>query len=99
MATEYKITLEITHISGTCLGGCKLNQTYDLSTTKTDNLCGTFYHGLFPLLSVFDYDGELWFAKDKNNVEVRCPDYINDVRGILRREPIGQRKMPPEFGG
>lgn len=97
MAKEYKITLEITHIGGTCLGGCEIGKKYELSATKTDNLCGTFYHSLFPMLCVFDYDGNIWFLKGKDEMEIRCPDYINDVRGILKREYLGEKKLPPEF--
>ena len=95
MSKEYKITLEITHVAGICFGGCKVGQKYDLSITKTDNLCGTFYHSLFPMLSIFEYDGDLWYLSDKNQMEVRCPDYINDVRGIMKREYVGERKPPP----
>jgi hypothetical protein len=29
-------------------------------------------------------------------MEVRCADYINDVRGILRRECLGELTLPPE---
>ena len=96
MPKEFKITLEITHVGGICMGGCKSGQSYTLSTTKTDNLCGTFYHSLFPTISVFESDGEFWFLPDKDRMEVRCPDYINDVRGILKREYVGELKLPPE---
>jgi uncharacterized repeat protein (TIGR04076 family) len=96
MPKEYKITLEITKVGGLCMAGCKVGQTFELSTTKTDNVCGSFYHSLFPTISVFDNDGELWFLPDKNKLEVRCPDYVNDVRGILKREYVGELKLPPE---
>jgi len=96
MSKEYKITLEITQVGGICMGGCTVGQRYELSTTKTGNLCGTFYNSLYPTLAVFEYDGEMWFLPDKNQMEVRCPDYINDVRGILKREYVGERKLPPE---
>jgi len=96
MPKEYKITLEITRVSGICMAGCKVGQKFDLSTTKTDNICGTFYHSLFPTISVFGNDGDMWFLPDKNKLEVRCPDYINDVRGILKRVYVGELKLPPE---
>ena len=47
-------------------------------------------------LLVFNYDGDLWFLSDKNQLEVRCPDYINDVRGTLKREYAGEIKLPPK---
>ena len=96
MPKEYKITLEITKVGGICMAGCKVGQKYELSTRKTDNLCGTFYHSLFPTISVFANDGDLWFLPDKNQLETRCPDYVNDVRGILKREFVGELKLPPE---
>ena len=96
MPKKFKITLEITKVGGICMSGCKVGKTFDLSDNRTDNLCGTFYHSLFPTISVFDYDGDLWFLSDKNMLEVRCPDYINDVRGILKREHVGEIKLPPE---
>jgi uncharacterized repeat protein (TIGR04076 family) len=96
MPKKYKITLEITNVGGICMSGCKVGQKFDLSDNRTDNLCGTFYHSLFPTISVFDYDGDLWFLSDKNKLEVRCPDYVNDVRGILKREYVGELKLPPE---
>jgi len=96
MPKEYRITLEITRVGGICMAGCRVGQTYDLSTTKTDNLCGTFYHSLFPTISVLGSDGDMWFLPDKNKLEVRCPDYINDVRGTLKREYVGEMKLPRE---
>jgi uncharacterized repeat protein (TIGR04076 family) len=96
MAKEYKITLEITKVGGICMAGCMVGQKYELSTRKTDNLCGTFFHSLFPTISVFANDGDLWFLPDKNQLEARCPDYINDVRGTLKREYVGELKLPPE---
>ena len=96
MPKKYKITLEITKVGGICMSGCKVGKKFDLSDNKTDNLCGTFYHSLFPTISVFDYDGDLWFLSDKNKLEVRCPDYVNDVRGTLKREYVGELKLPPE---
>lgn len=96
MAKKYKITLEITYVGGICLSGCRSGQIFDLSDNKTANLCGTFYHSLFPTISVFHYDGDLWFLSDKNQLEVRCPDYVNDVRGILKREYAGELRLPPE---
>ena len=96
MSKQYKITLDITHVGGICMSGCKIGQKYDFTGMKTDNLCGTFYHSLFPTISVFEYDGELWFLSDKNRMEVRCPDYVNDVRGILKREYMGERELPAE---
>ena len=97
MPKEYKITLEITRVGGNCMAGCKVGQKYDLSIMKTDNLCGTFYNSLFSMISVFEYDGEVWYLPDKNLIDVRCPDYINDVRGILKREYIGELKLPEGF--
>jgi len=96
MPQEYKLTLEINHVGGICMAGCKVGEKHDLSDTKTDNLRGTFYHSLFPTISVLDSDGDRWFLPDKNKMEVRCPDYINDVRGSLNREYVGEVKLPPE---
>ena len=96
MPKEFRITLEITHVGGICMAGCKVGQTFELSTRKTDNLCGTFYHSLFPTISVFQNEGEFWYLPDKNTFPVRCPDYINDVRGILKREYLGEIKLSPE---
>jgi len=90
MAKKYKITLTITHVGGKCGAGCEIGKKYELSPIKTDNLCGSFYHHLFPIISVFNSGGELFFLKDKDRIEVRCPDYINDVRGTLEREVIGE---------
>jgi uncharacterized repeat protein (TIGR04076 family) len=84
------MTLEITHVGGTCAAGCKVGQTYDLSPIKTDNLCGTFYFVLVPELAVFACDGQLPYGEEKDKLEVRCPDYKNDVRGILTRELVGE---------
>jgi hypothetical protein len=56
----------------------------------------TIYHSLFPTISVFCNEGEFWFAPDKDNMEIRCPDYFNDVRGTLKRECVGELQLPPE---
>jgi uncharacterized repeat protein (TIGR04076 family) len=96
MPKDYKITLEIKKVGGICMAGCKVGQKFELSTTKTDNLCGTFYHSLFPTISVMANDGDMWFLPDKNQLETRCPDYVNDVRGTLKREYVGELQLPPE---
>ena len=93
MTKKYKITLEITYVGGICMAGCKVGQIYELSTRKTANLCGTFYNSLFPTISVFQNDGELYYLPDKDSFPVRCPDYLNDVRGILKREYVGELKL------
>ena len=88
MAKKYKITLTITHVGGKCGAGCAVGGKYELSPIKTNNLCGSFYHQIYPTICVFNSGGELFFLKDKDKIELRCPDYINDVRGVLVREEI-----------
>lgn len=92
MPENYKITLTITSIGGICNAGCKVGDVYEISSIKTDNLCGFFYHSLFPTLCTFDYGGNIWFLPDKDKMEVRCPDFFNDVRGILERRRIEQKE-------
>ena len=91
MANKKRLTLTITNVGGTCMAGCKVGGTYDISTIKTDNLCGNFYRSIYPWIHVFYHDGEVSFLPDKNSMEVRCPDYINDVRGRLVREAIEEK--------
>ena len=88
MPGKYKLELTITHVGGTCMAGCKIGGKYDISTIKTDNMCGNFYRSIYSWIHVFYHDSDVWFLPEKDKMEVRCPDYINDVRGELVRVPI-----------
>lgn len=92
MPENYSITLTITSIGGTCNAGCKIGNKYDISSIKTGSLCGFFYNSLFPTLCTFGYGGNIWFLPDKDKMDVRCPDFFNDVRGTLERVPIEKKE-------
>ena len=85
MAKEYNITLTITNVGGKCPYGIRTGYKYNISPMRTDNLCGIFPHTIYPTLTAFYFGGEMSFLMDKNKIEVRCPDFRNEVWGSLER--------------
>jgi len=88
MAKKYNITLTITNVGGICPYGIRTGDKYNISPMKTDNLCGIFYHTIYPTLTTFYFGGEMSFLIEKDKMEVRCPDFRNEVWGIIERTPI-----------
>ena len=91
MAKKYNISLTITNVGGICPYGIRTGDKYNISPLKTDNLCGIFYHSIYPTLTTFYFGGEMSFLIEKDKMEVRCPDFRNEVWGIIERTPIEKK--------
>lgn len=50
-----------------------------------DGLCGGFYHDIFPTITALQFGAEYPWVKDKDRMEVECPDRVNLVKVELRR--------------
>jgi uncharacterized repeat protein (TIGR04076 family) len=79
-----EIIATITDVKGTCNAGHQKGDTFEISCHNPGGLCGFFYHDIFPMLSVFQFGGNLpWWKGD--TIELQCPDKYNLVNLTLKR--------------
>ena len=85
----YKVIGTIKALSG---GGCphfeyNVGDEIELSTHYAGNLCGAFYHSIYPQIFMLEFGGkypETW--GNKGAVSFQCPDLKNPVTIVLRQE-------------
>ena len=80
----HKIVATIVAVKGTCDAGHSPGESFELSCHNPSNLCGFFYHDIFPSLCTFQFGGNLpWW--ETNIIELQCPDSCNLVTLRLER--------------
>jgi uncharacterized repeat protein (TIGR04076 family) len=82
----YRIVGTIKAVKGTCTAGHKVGDKVELSGLSAGNLCGFFYHDIFPYVVMLEFGGgfpEEW--GDPEIVELDCLDKGNTVTIELRR--------------
>jgi len=81
----YKVTATVIESRGTCGAGHKAGDTFEISCHDPGELCGFFYHFIFPDLQTFQFGGNLpWW--DGDTIRVQCADTSNLVTIELHRE-------------
>ena len=82
-----KVIATITDVKGTCNAGHKKGDTFEISCHNPGDLCGFFYHDIFPSLSAFQFGGDLpWWEGD--TIQLECADKYNLV--TLKLERVGR---------
>lgn len=76
---------KIVRVKGHCGWGHKEGDVFELSAHNTANLCGFFYHDIFPTIIMLQFGGGFPWG-DSSMAVVECPDRANAVRMELRRE-------------
>jgi uncharacterized repeat protein (TIGR04076 family) len=85
MSEEYKITAVVTGLKGKCNKGHKIGDKIQLSTLDSGGLCGSFYHDIFPAITLLQYGGVFpWMQGD--TIKMECPDRYNLLQIELCRE-------------
>ena len=74
----------IESVAGSCTLGHKKGDKFDLSMHMTSGLCGAFYHSIYPFILALQFYANFPWLKDKNSIEVPCPDNCK-VKMILKR--------------
>jgi len=78
------LNAEIISVKGECSAGHKVGDTFQFGCWDTGGLCGFFYHGIFPNLSVMQFGGQYpWDPADELTLE--CPDRENSVTIRIRK--------------
>lgn len=73
-----KVTARIVEIKGRCNAGHRQGETFDICCHAPGDLCGFFFHDIFPSLSTFQFGGSLpWWEGD--TIRLQCPDPLNRV--------------------
>jgi uncharacterized repeat protein (TIGR04076 family) len=85
MEKEKTLRAEVIEQKGRCAAGHKKGDVLRISTLRSCNLCGSFYHGIFPSLQTYEYGGRLpwWRGED---LVVTCPDPANPVTLRITRD-------------
>lgn len=79
-----KIIATIASVKGQCNAGHQTGDTFEISSYNPSELCGYFYHDIFPNLLTFQFGGTLpWWKGD--TIELQCPDSYNLVTLKLER--------------
>jgi len=75
---------EVINVKGKCSAGHYAGELIDLSCYDSGGFCGFFYHDIFPMLSTFQFGGNMpWWEGDE--IILPCPDQENQVS--LKRFP------------
>jgi uncharacterized repeat protein (TIGR04076 family) len=75
---EKTLRAEVIEQRGHCHAGHRKGDVLRISTLRTCNLCGSFYHDLFPALQTYEFGGKLPWWQGEGFVAV-CPDPNNPV--------------------
>ncbi|MGE5370430.1 MAG: TIGR04076 family protein [Solirubrobacterales bacterium] len=80
----FKVTATITGVKGLCNAGHREGDTFEISCHNPSEMCGLFFHSIFPNLMTFQYGGGLpWWNSDA--IYLHCPDPQNLVTVKLER--------------
>jgi len=82
----FRVVGTIKSVKGTCQAGHKAGEQIELNAHRSGNMCGFFYHDIFPYLIMLQFGGGFpveWGGPDI--VELECLDKANAVKIELRR--------------
>jgi uncharacterized repeat protein (TIGR04076 family) len=80
----YKIIATVTDVKGECSAGHRVGESFEISCHNPSELCGFFYHHIFPNLQTFQFGGNMpWWQGD--SIQLQCPDILNLVTIRLER--------------
>lgn len=79
-----KVVATIVGVQGHCNAGHQEGDTFEISCHNPGELCGFFYHNIFPSLFAFQFGANLpWW--DGDTIQRECPDRRNLVTLKLER--------------
>jgi uncharacterized repeat protein (TIGR04076 family) len=74
----YRMVATVIDVKGNCSAGHTLGESFEISCHNSAELCGFFYHQIFPHLQTFQFGGSMpWWQAD--TIQLRCPDIQNQV--------------------
>ena len=82
----YRVVATVKEVRGQCNAGHKEGDSFEISCHNPSELCGFFYHNMFPSLYAFQFGANPSWWKDET-IEVKCPDLHNLVTVKLERTP------------
>jgi len=81
----YEVKGIIISRKGHCNANHKVGEEFDFSGGRCPDMCGAFYHTIFPTIRAMGYGGDIDWLEDKNVAQSVCPDFKNQVVIELRR--------------
>lgn len=92
---NYKIIGKVVNIKGTCVAGLKVGDEIDLTIPcmpedyaewkKKPKICPHLLSSIFPQTLILQGEGEILWAKGKDEIKVMCPDPENIVALVVKR--------------
>jgi len=82
----FRVIATVKEVKGHCNAGHKVGDQFELSGHNTGNMCGFFYHDLFPYVIMLQFGGGFppeWGNPDV--IEMSCMDRMNEVTIELQR--------------
>ena len=81
----YEVKGIIISKKGRCVANHKVGEEFDFSGLRCPDMCGSFYHNIFPTIMALKFGADIDWLKDKNVARAVCPDMKNPVVIELRR--------------
>lgn len=82
----HRVVGTIKEVKGVCSAGHKVGDKIELSGYSSGELCGFFYHEIFPYIIMLQFGGGFPAEYgDPDVVEMECVDRVNPVKIELRR--------------
>jgi uncharacterized repeat protein (TIGR04076 family) len=79
-----KMTAKVLSVKGVCNAGHEIGDKFPLSCRYPGQLCGYFFHDIFPSISVIQHGGAFpWWSEDQRTFEYHCPDQANQVSLLI----------------
>jgi uncharacterized repeat protein (TIGR04076 family) len=82
----FKVIGTIKATRGKCMYGHKVGDVLELDAHDASNLCGFFFHDLFPYILMLQFGGKFPDSWGGDVLEFDCMDKANAVTIELRRE-------------
>jgi len=79
-----KVMGTIKSVKGHCNAGHKVGDQFELSIHKTSGLCGSFYHTIFPYITMLQFGGSFPKEWGGTTMVLECIDKYNAVTIELR---------------
>jgi len=79
-----RVVATITGVKGKCNADHAEGDAFEISCHNPAELCGFFYHHIFPALATFQFGGSFPWWKE-NSIELQCPDPYNLATMRLER--------------
>lgn len=79
-----KLMARIVGVKGNCNAGHEVGDQFPISCRYPGQLCGYFFHDIFPNISLIQHGGSFpWWSEGQRKFKYLCPDHKNQVSLVI----------------